>query len=65
LIQIRDDPGEDRAADRTVQLKLIQIMEGANSKAPAVTVNVDHTSNHLVRQIMSSGCPRLGPKARP
>lgn len=47
LIQIRDDPGEGRAADRTVQLKAIQVMEG-NDKGPAVTVNVTQTSNNLV-----------------
>jgi hypothetical protein len=48
LIQIRDDPGEGRAADRTVRLKAIQVMEGANGKAPLVTVNVSQQSNNLV-----------------
>ena len=48
LIQIRDDPGADRAADRTVRLKAIQVMEGTNSKAPSVTVNVNQQSNNVV-----------------
>lgn len=45
LIEIRDDEGDGSAADRTVRLKAIQVMEGANSKSPAVTVNVNQTSN--------------------
>jgi hypothetical protein len=31
-----------------VQLKAIQVMEGAEGKGPAVTVNVSQTSNTLV-----------------
>jgi hypothetical protein len=47
LIQIRDDPGDGKAADRTVQLKAVAAIEGTD-KAPAVTVNVSQASNTLV-----------------
>jgi hypothetical protein len=48
LIQIRDDPGEGKAADRTVQLKAVAAIEGADGKAPSVTVNVSQQTNTLV-----------------
>jgi hypothetical protein len=32
LIQIREDPGDGKSADRTVQLKAIQVMESAEGK---------------------------------
>jgi hypothetical protein len=35
LIQIRDDPGDRRAADKTVQFKAIQIMEGPTKPPPS------------------------------
>jgi hypothetical protein len=47
LIQIRDDPGEGKAADRTVQLKAVAAIEGTD-KAPAVIVNVSQANNTLV-----------------
>ena len=43
-ITIRDDPGENLAADRTVRLKAIQVIEGNEGKA-GVVVNVNQTSN--------------------
>lgn len=43
-IAIRDNPGDGSAADRTVQLKAIQVIEG-NDKGPAVTVNVNQQTN--------------------
>jgi hypothetical protein len=46
LIQIRDDPGDGKAADRTVQLKAIQVMEGTPDKA-SVTVNVNQQNNSI------------------
>lgn len=39
-IAIRDDPGENLAADRTVRLKAIGVMEGNEGKG-GVTVNVN------------------------
>jgi hypothetical protein len=43
-ITIRDDPGENLAADRTVRLKAIQVIEGSEGKG-GVVVNVNQTSN--------------------
>jgi hypothetical protein len=43
-IAIRDDPGENLAADRTVRLKAIGVIEGNEGKA-GVVVNVNQTSN--------------------
>jgi hypothetical protein len=43
-IEIRDDPGENLAADRTVRLKAIQVIEGNEGKG-GVVVNVNQTSN--------------------
>jgi hypothetical protein len=43
-IAIRDDEGENLAADRTVRLKAIQVMEGSEGKG-GVVVNVNQTSN--------------------
>jgi hypothetical protein len=43
-IEIRDDPGENSAADRTVRLKAIGVIEGNEGKA-GVVVNVNQTSN--------------------
>jgi hypothetical protein len=43
-VKIRDDPGDGLAADRTVQLKAIAAIEGADGKA-GVVVNVSQTSN--------------------
>jgi hypothetical protein len=43
-IEIRDDPGENLAADRTVRLKAIQVIEGNEGKA-SVTVNVNQQTN--------------------
>lgn len=42
-VMIRDDPGDGKAADRTVQLKAIGVIEG-NDKAPGVVVNVQQNS---------------------
>ncbi|MGB7973337.1 MAG: hypothetical protein WCF81_03075 [Roseiarcus sp.] len=44
LIQIRDDPGESLAADRTVRIKAVQAIEGSDGKA-SVTVNVNQQTN--------------------
>jgi hypothetical protein len=43
-IAIRDDPGENFAADRTVRLKAIQVIEGRGD-GPNVTVNVNQQTN--------------------
>jgi len=43
-IAIRDDEGENLAADRTVRLKAIGVIEGNEGKA-GVVVNVNQTSN--------------------
>jgi hypothetical protein len=43
-IEIRDDPGENSAADRTVRLKAISVIEGNEGKG-GVVVNVNQTSN--------------------
>jgi hypothetical protein len=43
-IEIRDDPGENSAADRTVRLKAIGVIEGNEGKG-GVVVNVNQTSN--------------------
>jgi hypothetical protein len=43
-IKIRDDEGENLAADRTVRLKAIGVIEGNEGKA-GVVVNVNQTSN--------------------
>jgi hypothetical protein len=43
-IAIRDDEGENLAADRTVRLKAIQVIEGSEGKG-GVVVNVNQTSN--------------------
>ena len=43
-IAIRDDPGENLAADRTVRLKAISVIEGNEGKG-GVVVNVNQTSN--------------------
>jgi hypothetical protein len=44
LIEIRDDPGEGFAADRTVRIKAVQAIEGTDGKS-AVTVNVNQQTN--------------------
>jgi hypothetical protein len=44
MIAIRDNEGNGLAADRAVQLKAVQAIEG-NDKAPAVTVNVNQQNN--------------------
>jgi hypothetical protein len=43
-VQIRDDEGEGSAADRTVRLKAISVIEGNEGKG-GVVVNVNQTSN--------------------
>ena len=43
-IAIRDDEGENLAADRTVRLKAIQVIEGSEGKGGG-GVNVNQTSN--------------------
>jgi hypothetical protein len=71
-IDIRDDPGEGRAADRMVQLKAIQVIEGPTEKAPAVTVNVSQQTNNLVAGYVirlpasrAEGAPMLEGKVSP
>jgi hypothetical protein len=44
LIQIRDDPGENSAADRTVRLKAISVIEGNEGKG-GVVVNANQQTN--------------------
>jgi hypothetical protein len=44
LIEIRDDPGEGFAADRTVRIKAVQAIEGRPDGA-SVTVNVNNQTN--------------------
>jgi hypothetical protein len=46
-IRIRDDEGGGSAADRTVRLKAIGVIEGASDKA-SVAVNVNQQTNNLV-----------------
>ena len=46
-IRIRDDEGDGSAADRTVRLKAIGVIEGASDKA-SVVVNVNQQTNNLV-----------------
>ena len=46
-ILIRDDEGDGSAADRTVRLKAIGVIEGASDKA-SVAVNVKQQMNNLV-----------------
>ena len=43
-IAIRDDEGENLAADRTVRLRAIQVIEGSEGKRGGV-VNVNQMSN--------------------
>jgi hypothetical protein len=43
-IEIRDDPGENSAADRTVRLKAIGVIEGNEGKS-SVVVNVNQQTN--------------------
>jgi hypothetical protein len=43
-IEIRDDPGENSAADRTVRLKAIGVIEGTEGKG-GVVVNVNQQTN--------------------
>jgi hypothetical protein len=42
-VEIRDDPGENLAADRTVRLKAAQFIEG--NERPGVVVNVNQQTN--------------------
>jgi hypothetical protein len=44
LIEIRDDPGEGFAADRTVRVKAVQAIEG-RPDGPGLTVNVNTQTN--------------------
>jgi hypothetical protein len=62
LIQIRDDPGENLAADRTVRIKAVQAIEGSNGKA-SVTVNVNQQTN--VAAIQPGYVIRLGKFSQP
>jgi hypothetical protein len=61
LIQIRDDPGENLAADRTVRIKAVQAIEGSDGKA-SVTVNVNQQTN--VAAIQPGYVIRLGKFSR-
>jgi len=56
-VAIRDDPGDGRAADKTVQLKAIGVIEG-KAGHPAVQVNVNQVSN--VANITAGYVIRLG-----
>jgi hypothetical protein len=60
-IEIRNDPGENSAADRTVRLKAIQVIEGSDGKA-SVTVNVNQQTN--VAAIQPGYVIRLGKFSR-
>jgi hypothetical protein len=44
LIEIRDDPGEGFAADRTARIKAVQAIEGSDGKG-GVVVNVNQQTN--------------------
>jgi hypothetical protein len=44
----RAEEGDGSAADRTVRLKAIGVIEGPTEKAPAFTVNVNQQTNNLV-----------------
>jgi hypothetical protein len=57
LIQIRDDPGENLAADRTMRIKAVQAIEGSDGKANVV-VNVNQQTN--VANIQPGYVIRLG-----
>jgi hypothetical protein len=46
-VAIRDNEGEGSAADRTLRLKAIGVIEGSEGKG-GVVVNVQQTSNNLV-----------------
>jgi hypothetical protein len=56
LIEIRDDPGEGFAADRTVRIKAVAAIEG-RPDGPNVTVNVNQQTN--VAQIQPGYVIRL------
>jgi hypothetical protein len=60
-VRIRDDEGDGSAADRTVRLKAIGVIEGPTEKAPAFTVNVNQQTNNLVAGYVI----RLGKFSRP
>jgi hypothetical protein len=47
-VEIRDTPGEGLAADRTVRLKAVSVIEGVENKG--VVVNVNQTTNSLTVQ---------------
>jgi hypothetical protein len=62
LIEIRDDPGEGFAADRTVRIKAIAAIEG-RPDGSHVTVNVNQQTN--VAQITPGYVIRLGKFSQP
>jgi hypothetical protein len=61
-IEIRDDPGENSAADRTVRLKAIGVIEGSEGKG-GVVVNVNQQTN--VANIQPGYVIRLGKFSQP
>jgi hypothetical protein len=61
LIEIRDDPGEGLAADRTVRIKAVAAIEGRPDGA-SVTVNVNQQTN--VATITPGYVIRLGKFSR-
>jgi hypothetical protein len=61
-IEIRDDPGENSAADRTVRLKAIGVIEGNEVKG-GVVVNVNQQTN--VATITPGYVIRLPPSKSP
>jgi hypothetical protein len=61
LIRIRDDEGENLAADRTVRIKAVQAIEGSDGKANVV-VNVNQQTN--VATITPGYVIRLGKFSR-
>ena len=63
-IRIRDDEGDGSAADRTVRLKAIGVIEGNEGDNAGVVVNVnpDVEQRMITPTAMSSGCWGTGPK---
>jgi hypothetical protein len=70
LIQIRDDPGEGFAADRTVRIKAVAAIEGTDKAGVVVNVNTHNNvaqiqPGYVIRLPALKDAPAIEPEREP